>query len=216
MTELLPGLAIGVAIGFAVYWLIDNWARRMMPGGVHETVPVRPSAQPEIKPEVQAQDNPRTEEPTTVAEPSAPVESPIRVDLQLVRSIPANYRELLESKGVSSPDDLAKLSSDSVAEMLGIQPWDDVDPSPWIEEAKALSGGSASQSEVEQSKPSHGDDLTLIGITSDQVSMLQANGLASYHAIASASQEELLDAIGAQPWDMIDVEAWIRQAKDRA
>lgn len=60
-------------------------------------------------------------------------------------------------------------------------------------------------------------DLTgLPDLTDDQKAKLEAAGYGTLAAIAGASSEDLLAAIEAQPWDMVDTAAWIEHAQKHA
>lgn len=60
-------------------------------------------------------------------------------------------------------------------------------------------------------------DLTgLPDLTDDQKAKLEAAGYGTLAAIAGASSEDLLTAIEAQPWDMVDTAAWIEYAQKHA
>lgn len=60
-------------------------------------------------------------------------------------------------------------------------------------------------------------DLTgLPDVTDEQQAKLKAAGYGTLAAIAQASNEDLLAAIDAQPWDMVDTAAWIEYAQQHA
>jgi predicted flap endonuclease-1-like 5' DNA nuclease len=62
--------------------------------------------------------------------------------------------------------------------------------------------------------PVAGSDLThLPDLSDDQKASLEAAGYGTLAAIARASSEDLLAAIDAQPWDMVDTAAWIEYAQ---
>ncbi len=59
-----------------------------------------------------------------------------------------------------------------------------------------------------------GPDLTrLPDLSDDQKARLETAGYGTLAAIARASSEDLLAAIDAQPWDMVDTAAWIEYAQ---
>lgn len=183
----------------------------------HETT----SAQAAVVPTTDAIAETTTQPAATPTKPSAGLEQLTTLDAAMLAR--------LQDSGVTTVDQLAALSVDDVLAKLDAQPWDMIDPAPWIDEASALLTGNTSSladttTESTQSEPvsptvptGTPDDLTRIdGIDDTTAAKLAATGLDTYLKLGEASEDAVLEAIDAQPWDMVDAAAWIAAARKEA
>ncbi len=133
--------------------------------------------------------------------------------LEAIDGLTGDQIGLLKAAGFVSLSDLASATPDAILSALDAQPWDMIDPEPWIAQAQNLAGSGSATHRDESQVPDVDDLATLPGITPEQVKQLEAAGLHSFAEIALKSADDLLAAVDAQPWDMVDVEAWIDHAK---
>lgn len=151
--------------------------------------------------------------PSASVESASPLQAP--AGLEAIDGLTADQIELLKAAGVTSLGDLAATTPDTVLAALDAQPWDMIDPEPWIAQARSMVGGVGSPAPRDESQIPDVDDLsTLPGITPEQVKQLEAAGLHSFAEISLKSADDLLTAVEAQPWDMVDVDAWISHARE--
>jgi hypothetical protein len=230
MVEALRWILVGLAMGIAVEWLRHGSILRSLAGlpkfqadaeklerevaGLKtEVAALREQA--ELVPGLKARVSELESRPVQVVETLhvSNDEAADVVGLEAVTSLPAEFRARLEAAGVSDLADLGSRSEQEVMDLVQAQPWDDVDAGAWIAEAASLLGGAV----VAPVASAPGDDLMeLPGVTADQVAALKSGGLSSFELIAAATEDDLLGAVDAQPWDMIDVASWIEFAKGRA
>ena len=85
-----------------------------------------------------------------------------------------------------------------------------------VAEAPRVTGVSAMTESAATSAPATSGLAEIPDLTDDQRDKLVAAGFCTLAAIAKASGEDLLAAIDAQPWDMVDPEAWIKYAQSHA
>lgn len=129
--------------------------------------------------------------------------------LDLVTTLPAQFRAMLEAGGIKSPGQLAAKTEAEVLEIVHLQPWDMANPAEWIAEAKALGAAPSSTS-----TPAKSDDLSqLPQATKQQIAALQKSEFSTFSLIAAAQESQLLEAVEAMPWDIVHAEEWIAYAK---
>lgn len=230
MIEALKWIVVGLAMGVAVEWMRYGSILRSLAGlpkyqadaekldrevkGLKVEVAAL-QAQADLVSSLKAQVSELESRPAmaVAAELSEVTVTESVAGLESVTSLPVEFRVRLEAAGVVSLDDLGSRSEQEILELVEAQPWDDVDAAAWISEAASLSRGVIAAPIAQVSE----DDLMeLSGVTAEQVAALSAGGFGDFKAISGASEDELLGAIDAQPWDMVDVAAWIEFAKGRA
>jgi len=148
------------------------------------------------------------------SEVAAVAENPIvTASLDEMSSLSPQFRVMLIQAGVASPNELAAKTESELLEIVQAQPWDLVNPGEWIAEAKALTSGR----EMPESVDTNSDDLSdLPNITRQQSLALQNSAFATFLAISKASESQLLEAVEAMPWDIVNPQEWISYAKAHA
>ncbi|QYK53303.1 MAG: hypothetical protein KF824_00080 [Fimbriimonadaceae bacterium] len=149
-----------------------------------------------------------------VAETSVEIQTPVETaTLDQITSLSPQFRALLIESGVTSPDQLSAKSEAELLDIVQAQPWDLVNPGDWITEAQSLSTGTVP---VASSSTGQDDLHALPGITKQQATALQNSSLATFAAISLATESQLLEAVEAMPWDIVNAEEWISYAKSQA
>ncbi|MFM9872213.1 MAG: hypothetical protein ACKVQS_01965 [Fimbriimonadaceae bacterium] len=233
MVEALKWIVVGLAMGIAIEWFRHGSILRSLAGmpkfqadaeklerevaGLKTEVGAL-RAQAELVPGLKARVSELESRPFQVVETSDVASEVVAsvVGLEAVTSLPAEFRVRLEAAGVSGLADLGSRSEQEVLDLVEAQPWDDVDVAAWISEAADLAGESTGVQSVVQPAVVDDDLMLLPGVSEAQVVALKAGGFGSFQAILGASEEALLEAVDAQPWDMVDVTAWIDIAKERS
>jgi len=233
MVEAFQWIVVGLGLGVAVEWVrhgsilrslaalpkykseSENLEREVK-GLKIEIAALREQADlvPGLKARVVELEN----RPVQVLETSSVESAPVVkvLGLEAVTSLPDEFRVRLEAAGIADLADLGSRSEQEILDMVEAQPWDDLDVGAWIREASELAGKSSVAVPTVVEKVA-GDDLMLLpGITGDQAEALRVAGFSGFSVISGTSEEELLAAVDAQPWDMVDVAGWIEFAKGRS
>ena len=207
MVEAAKWVLLGACVAFALQWVLDRaaWAKAskgLVPSSSLESLQNQLAAAEAAL----AESASRQPAPTKAQEP---VQAAKPANAAGVRDVTGPTEEqfvLLGSAGLDSIESLAGATEDQVLAAIGAQPWDSFDVADWIGQAKTLSGGAptAPQTPLLHSLP----------LTPDQLASLDAAGVTLPGQIAAMTDDELLEALGAQPWDMVDVDKIRAGAKE--
>lgn len=240
MVEVFKWLLLGAVLGFCIQWALDTASMKRLAlaipkqdelddlrqktntleanlkqsGAVSQELTL---AQATIA-DLQSQILSLKSQPVVIAESTKEVAgtAPSEASLADIDGLTPDQIASLNSAGITTPSDLASKSDEEILAALDAQPWDMIDPSPWIKQAKSLTAGT-SQTATETNSNSHSDDFTKIdGLTPEQIEKLTAAGITTFQALTSTPPDQLLEIIEAQPWDMVDPDVWIAQSKELA
>lgn len=210
MSEIGRWILLGALIGYAVQWVLDARAYtrliKRLPDP-RELERLRQQNQT-LADEVAALKSAPESKPTTVTpEPTKPKTTKAG-SLDQIDGLDPDQIEKLKAAGITDPATLATKTPDEILAALDAQPWDAIDPEPWIAQARTL--GSAPQTTPTQTA----NTLDQIdGLEPDQIEKLKAAGITDPATLATKTPDEVLAALDAQPWDAIDPLPWIAQAK---
>lgn len=209
MLEAAKWALLGATVAFVIHWAIDRaaWAKASM--GM-----VPRSRVDELEKELAQSDaalKAIAQQPVTVQAKAEAVESvsaPEPVELRSLDGPTEAQFDLLEAAGVKTVADFAALTEDQVLAFIDAQPWDSYDVGAWLAAARGSSAEPATAVTTAQ--------LSDLPLTADQLAGLEAAGISRVEQVSALSDDELLEALGAQPWDMVDTEAIRARAKELA
>ena len=247
MVEVGQWVLLGLLVGFAVQWALDTAALERIRKSTDHSPPdeelrrkiqvlesnltaaqsTNAAQEQELADakkrvqnlESQLQEAKSRPSPTAVVTPSVQ-DTPTTKTLGLeeIEGLTQDQIDQLALAGIQNPGDLATKNPDQILEALNAQPWDMIDPQPWIDQAKSLGSSAATATAPASTTPAPAaDDFTQIeGLNAIQADLLNDAGILYFSQLAQKSADEILEAVNAQPWDMIDTDAWIESAKEKS
>ncbi|NTU82727.1 MAG: hypothetical protein HGA45_25715 [Chloroflexales bacterium] len=112
------------------------------------------------------------------------------------------YQKKLYDQGVVTFDQLAAMHPERLRTLVAPNAVFDLDTSPWIDQARRLAGTALRDPLI---------DILGIGPVYEQ-RLLNA-GVTSFDQLGAMTAEEILTIVRPQPWQQVEPEAWIKEAR---
>jgi predicted flap endonuclease-1-like 5' DNA nuclease len=117
------------------------------------------------------------------------------------------FERRLNQAGVTTFDQLSRLSQDDIQRIIQPEEWQQIDANSWIAEAQEFVQRGAGRS-------TRGDRLIdILGIGPVYERRLNEAGVFTFAQLYALSPEAILEIIKPEAWQNVDAESWIAQAR---